>query len=69
MRRVLPHQIGQVGLISAHELPLLADGHHPVVDGLVEVLPDVILKVVTVDKIKTLFLLDLSQYFILTLLR
>lgn len=45
---VFPHQVCQVGLISTHELPLLADGHHPVVDGLVEILPDVVLQVVSV---------------------
>lgn len=42
------HQVGQVGMISAHELPLLADGRHPLVDGLVEVLPHVVLQVVSV---------------------
>lgn len=45
---MFPHQVCQVGMISTHELPLLADGCHPLVDGLVEILPDVVLQVVSV---------------------
>lgn len=40
---VCPHQVCQVGFVSTHELLLLADGRHPVVNCFVEVLPDIIL--------------------------
>lgn len=45
------HQVCQVGLLPTHELLLLADGGHPFVDGLVEVLPHVILEVVSAEKV------------------
>lgn len=44
-----PHQICQVGLVSTHELPLLANGRDPGVNGFVEILPDIILQVVPVS--------------------
>lgn len=50
--RVVPHQICQVGLIATHELPVLANSCHPVVDGLVQILPDVVLQVVSVGSKK-----------------
>lgn len=40
---VCPHQVCQVGFVSTHELPLLANGHHPVINRFIEVLPDIIL--------------------------
>lgn len=48
-----PHQVCQVGLVSTHELPLLADGHEPGVDCFVEILPDIILQVVSASEKKT----------------
>lgn len=45
---VFPHQVCQIGLISTHELPLLADGCHPLIDSFVEILSDVVLQVVSV---------------------
>lgn len=45
---VSPHQVCQVGLLSTHELPLLANGCHPAVDRFVEILPDIVLQVVSV---------------------
>lgn len=45
-----PHQVCQVGFVSAHELPVLADGCQPVVHCFVQVLPDIILQVVSVSE-------------------
>lgn len=45
-----PHQICQVGLVSTHELPLLANGCDPCVNSFVEILPDIILQVVSVSE-------------------
>lgn len=41
------YQVSQIGLVSTHELPLLANGHHPLIDCLVQILSHVILQVVS----------------------
>lgn len=40
-------------MVSTHELPLLADGLEPGVDCFVEILPDIILQVVSASEKKT----------------
>lgn len=49
---MIPHQVCQVGLVSTHELPLLANGSNPVVNRFVEILPDILLQVVPRQKEK-----------------
>lgn len=49
---MIPHQVCQVGLLSTHELPLLADGSDPVIHRFVEILPDILLQVVPRKKEK-----------------
>lgn len=49
---MIPHQVCQVGLVSTHELPLLANGSNPVVNRFVEILPDILLQVVPTQKEK-----------------
>lgn len=44
---VCPHQVSQVGLVSTHELPVLADGCHPAINCFVEILSDIVLQVVS----------------------
>lgn len=48
----IPHQVCQVGLLSTHELPRLANGSDPVINCLVEILPDILLQVVPRKKEK-----------------
>lgn len=43
-----PHQVGQVWLTSPHELSVPANGSHPLVNGFIQILPDVVLQVVSV---------------------
>lgn len=50
LRAAFAHQVGEVGALATHELPLLAHGRHPVVNGLVQVLTHVVLKVVSTIK-------------------
>lgn len=49
---MIPHQVCQVGLVSTHELPLLANGSNPVVNRFVQILPDILLQVVSGQKEK-----------------